>query len=78
MRIKYFFFFLNIPVVCENQNIYSSCNDNVKKDRSRDGAEIKHEKLTDVFKEVTLHVRVEILLLSAQVLGERMKMVLFK
>lgn len=65
--------------MCENQNICSSCNDDVKEDRSRGDAEIKHEKFTNVFKEITLHVRAEILLLSAQVLpGERMKTFLFK
>lgn len=32
----------------------------------RDDARIKHEELTDVFKEVTLHVRAEILLSSTR------------
>jgi len=40
----------------------------IEEDRLRDGARIKHEELTDVFKEVTLHVRAEILLSNTQVL----------
>lgn len=56
--------FLIISKVRENQNICTYCNDDAREDRLRDGARIKHEELTDVFKEVTLHVRAEILLSS--------------
>lgn len=57
----------------ENQNICTHCSVDDKEGRLRDGARIKHEELTDVFKEVTLHARAEILLSSAQVLVEKSK-----
>lgn len=57
--------FLIISEIHENQNICTHYNDDAREDRLRE-ARIKHEELTDVFKEVTLHVRVEILLSSTQ------------
>lgn len=65
--------FLIVLKVHENQNICTYCNDDAGEDRLRDGARMKHEELTDAFKEVTLHVRAEILLSSTQVLVERSK-----
>jgi len=56
----------------ENRNTCIYCDDR-RRHRLRDGARIKHEELTDVFKEVTLHVRAKILLSNTQVLVESSK-----
>lgn len=66
-------FFNDIHEVYENQNICIYCNDEAKEDRLREGTKIKPEELTDVFKEITLHVRVEILLSSTQIFVDRSK-----
>lgn len=68
---KYMKYFIIVSEICENENICTYGD--VREDRLRDDARIKHEELTDVFKEVTLHESRDIAFEHTQVLAERSK-----